>query len=478
MKKHLLLVIFSMLLIFSANSQIYGFDYHVIIDKSKPNNNLGIATENDDVIIESKFDLISSFNDGLCAVKKDNKYGFIDFAGNYLKTPEYDMVYDFYNGYSLVYLIPEYRFSKKGTYGFIDTNGTIVIPCVLDYDYIFGVENDLIIVYKGSLSKLGKPTIGKYGLLNIKGEELTKCIYDEIEIIPRTSHAKVFIGEVDKNGKLGNGKVGLMNANGKIIIPIKFDEIYVGGENSATAYLLNTDKGKKELQICVYNLNGEVVIPLTSKYADIGTINNEKIQVSNGSKYGYIDVNSNMSIGFNYDYVTDFSSSRAIVKKEDKWYIIDTTGNIISNISADFSICRYFDKNNIALTFKGKIKDNMPKKGKYGLLNIDGKVISECIYDTIYSYSEDVALVRKNNKYGFIDKTGKEIIPIQYDFAFSFSDGLACVKKDFYYGYIDKSNQIIIPFKYFYAHPYINGIAKVFSEKGKQFIITNGNVLN
>lgn len=477
MKKYLLLFVFDLLFVFVANSQIQGFDYNVIIDKAKPNHNLGIASLNNEIIIDYQFDLMGTYNDGLCIVKIDDKYRYIDFAGNYLKTSEFDMVYDFYNGFSLVYLINKNRFSEKVYYGFIDTNGTAVIPCTLDYNYIYGFEGEVAAVYKGSLSKSGQPTIGKYGLINKKGEETTKCIYDDIDLIPNKPYAMVFIGEIDNKGVQGKGKVGLINTKGEIIIPVQFDEVYVGNDNSVTAYLQNTENKKKELQICVYNLNGEIVIPLTTQYADIGSISENRIQVSNGSKFGYLDLKSNLIIGFDYDYGTDFSFNRATVKKDDNWFIIDTLGNIINSINADFSICKKFDQNKIALTFKGKTKNNMPVKGKYGLMNMDGTVIVECIYDTIYSYSEDVALVRNKKKYGFIDKTGKEIIPIHYDFAFSFSDGLACVKKDFYYGFIDVSNQVVIPFKYYYAHPFINGIAKVFSEEGKQFIITNGHIL-
>ena len=136
-----------------------------------------------------------------------------------------------------------------------------------------------------------------------------------------------------------------------------------------------------------------------------------------------------------------------------------------------------FNSDSVALIFKGNSRNGIPINGKYGLLKMNGSVIAECIYDTIYSFNEGLAMVVKDKKYGFIDKEGKLIIPIEFDYGFSFSCGFACVKKNEFYGYIYKSNKVIIPFKFYFAHPFVNGIAKVFSIDGKQFINTNGDVL-
>lgn len=474
--KNIILLLVCFLTMSFAISQVYDFDYYIVVDKDKPNKNYGVATKKGEIIIDYQFDYIGLFNDGLSVVKIGDKCGYIDFTGNYLVTPKYDMAFDFYNGFSLVSLATD-RFTEKYYYGFIDTNGNEIIPCSLDYNYIYGFESDYAIVFKGSLTKSGQPLIGKYGLINKKGDEVVKCIYDDIELTSQKGFVKVFIGELNQKGELGKGKTGLINSNGDLIIPIEYDEIYVNNGSSATAYLINKKSKNKEVLICLYDLNGNVIIPLTSKYHDIGNFSNNRIYVSNGSKYGYIDPNSNLVIDFKYDYGTDFSSNKAIVREKNKWCIIDTMGKILRDINSDFDICKKFDENNLALTFKGKVKSGKPIKGKYGLINIDGNDVSDCQYDTIYSFVDDLAIVRSNKKYGFIDKTGKEIIPIQYDFAFPLSDGLACVKKDGFYGFIDKSNQVVIQFKYYYAHPFINGIAKVFSEKGKQFLNTSGNVL-
>jgi len=56
--------------------------------------------------------------------------------------------------------------------------------------------------------------------------------------------------------------------------------------------------------------------------------------------------------------------------------------------------------------------------------------------------------VELNRKWGCIDKSGKEVIKPKYDEKFSFSDGLAIVKKDDKYGIINKSEKEVLDIEY------------------------------
>ena len=57
------------------------------------------------------------------------------------------------------------------------------------------------------------------------------------------------------------------------------------------------------------------------------------------------------------------------------------------------------------------------KDGKYGIISIDGKKITNPIYDEIdtLQYKEGELLVKKNNKYGVINIKGTTLIKIKYD---------------------------------------------------------------
>lgn len=56
------------------------------------------------------------------------------------------------------------------------------------------------------------------------------------------------------------------------------------------------------------------------------------------------------------------------------------------------------------------------EKGKYGIINFEGKKITKAIYDDINNlpYKEGELLVEKDGKYGVINILGKIVIPIQY----------------------------------------------------------------
>lgn len=98
--------------------------------------------------------------------------------------------------------------------------------------------------------------------------------------------------------------------------------------------------------------------------------------------------------------------------------------------------------------------------GKYGY-KANGIWIIEPEYDRAYPFSESMAVVRKNGKYGYIDVSGRLAIPVKYQDAGSFSAGLAPVCLYGKYGYVNKQGEMAVPFKYSYAFPFSEGLAAV-----------------
>lgn len=59
-----------------------------------------------------------------------------------------------------------------------------------------------------------------------------------------------------------------------------------------------------------------------------------------------------------------------------------------------------------------KYKEN----GKYGMLNPNGDVLFENVYDSFdFSGDPNLFVPEKNGKYGCIDFSGTEILPFEYD---------------------------------------------------------------
>ena len=98
--------------------------------------------------------------------------------------------------------------------------------------------------------------------------------------------------------------------------------------------------------------------------------------------------------------------------------------------------------------------------GKYGY-KANGIWIIDPEYDRAEAFSESMAVVRKDGKYGYIDVSGRLVIPVKYQDAGSFSAGLAPVCLYGKYGYVDKSGEMVVPFKFSYAFPFSEGLAAV-----------------
>lgn len=115
------------------------------------------------------------------------------------------------------------------------------------------------------------------------------------------------------------------------------------------------------------------------------------------------------------------------------------------------------------------------KGGKWGYSD-GSKIIIPPMYDEVFAFKEDLAVVEINEKCGYIDKDNNMVIPADYDLAMSFSEGLALVCKGEKCGYINKNNEVIIDFLYEAGTPFEDGEAKV-KKEGKWATLTKDGQL-
>ena len=113
------------------------------------------------VIIPAKYDIASSFSEGLSMVKLNGKYGFIDHNGNEVIPFRYNFAWNFSKDLAKV--------KHNGKYGFINKIGKEVIPIKYDYagDFCEGLA-------KVELN-------GKYGFIDKNGTEVFSIVYDDAE---------------------------------------------------------------------------------------------------------------------------------------------------------------------------------------------------------------------------------------------------------------------------------------------------------
>ncbi len=160
------------------------------------------------------------------------KWSLINKNGEVLTKTEYDIVFDFVNGFACV--------GKGGKYGFVDNTGYEVIPCI--YEAPTYMTKDGVAWVTKTDGSSGK----EYALVDMLGTELTGFKYNKV---------------LDFNGSVAWAKCGdkwmLVNSNGEELTPAKYDStgvfnygvawVMVGGN-----YGYINDKGK-EITSIVYS---------------------------------------------------------------------------------------------------------------------------------------------------------------------------------------------------------------------------------
>ena len=134
------------------------------------------------------------------------------------------------------------------------------------------------------------------------------------------------------------------------------------------------------------------------------------------------------------------------------------------------------------------------KDGFFGVLSIDGDVLTEPIYEIVTSLKNKpgALLVKKDGLYGVVDLSGKEIIPTKYDsitgdeyclqdYGYALAGYIVSTKTDtgVMYGYIDYAGKSVLGLQYEtisrvleYDHP--DDIYLVVRNKGKRGVFKNG----
>jgi hypothetical protein len=172
------------------------------------------------------------------------------------------------------------------------------------------------------------------------------------------------------------------------------------------------------------------------------------LAVQKDGHYGYINEKGKKIIEFYYDQAYAFQDGVALVKVGTKWNLIDKQGD---KVFEDDYVYLERDPETDLLWFV--------ENDQLGLMNKNGKVLAEPIYDvdkniastTYYNYSnfsEGLARVSNGTKYGYINTKGNVEIEVKFDEAGYFHEGLAYIRSGTKWGYIDKTGDVVIAATY------------------------------
>ncbi len=237
-------------------NQVVGeriFVYKDGLGRIRRNRKFGFIDYKGNIIIPDTFDKAEDFSEGLAQVEIKGKWGFINKKGELVVKPVYKSVHRFSGGRAAVEL--------NGKRGYIDSKGTIVIPLIFDNARYFK-DGGAWVLLKGKwgyINKNGNFIIQpgfkeasdfsegfcwvKVGMLWGLIDSTTKIIIpfsDQNHQIYSASGAKKILCDV-KYGLIvtkEKGKTGFSTiTDRKKIIPSKFDEVLPFEDSLAIAYL-------------------------------------------------------------------------------------------------------------------------------------------------------------------------------------------------------------------------------------------------
>ena len=362
-------------------------------------------------------------------LKQDNKFGVIDKNGNTLVKPNYTEI-----------KIPN---PQKPVFVCKDNEDTAVILNSKEEKILTQYDNIDTIRIEGTASNLPyEKTIlkyekdGKFGIINLEGKEITKPIYEEIK------------GLTNKESELlvkKDGKYGVINSKGAVIINNKYDNIIADGFYTEEAgyefagYIVS-EKTQSGYRYGYFNYKHKKILDV--EYADI----NRVVEISEKDDiYLLIVKNGQVGIMKNHDIIVECkyqdieyhsANSTFILERNSKFGLADINGKVVIPVKYD------------AIEFYGDYI-NATISETTAVFNVEGKQIQDAVYNSITKVGEYYITVDKNGKYGVLASNRDIKVDSKYNYIeYLFENYFIVSKEDGDLGIISAEDKIIVDFEY------------------------------
>ena len=341
------------------------------------------------------------------------------------------------------------------------------------YDKLEGFSEGLALVCRDGL----------WGYIDKNGGEVIPCQFEKcMPFYNGMAQVAVNVGLWDEESKqIVKGRWGLIDKHGDYIIPPEFAMISYCSEGRVVCQDQNGDWS-------YLGLDGKMLFQQT--FEDARPFDTGVAIVCRSGKYGAIDLQSNIVIPFEYDWLNGLgrwdSDNMVGAKKYGKYGVIDRVGNMIIDFRYDEVTCSRTGLIKVGLKGRGRYSY------KYGVINTAGETILPCVYDEVTCMDNVIGInigqrigtkYFHSGKWGWTDLKGNVIVEPQYanTTGMFFSDGLAAVEKRNKTGFADESGDIVIPFRYEYSCDFEGGMALArykgqygFIDKSGGFVIPPG----
>ncbi|MES2774189.1 MAG: WG repeat-containing protein [Bacteroidota bacterium] len=399
--------------------------------------------------IPPQYVTVFGFSEGYAiALTDNNELEIIDKKGNELgKMENYNEKGGFKDGLAAV--------GKNGKWGFVNTKGQLVTPLIYERpkDYKYEMAEN----YPGPQFKNGVAVVcrgGKFGTISTQGKTIIPIIYDAMQLYKGNY-------TVITKGKLQ----GVVDKQGKIVIEPKYNRIWMEDgdffrvkkyEGSYTFSLFNTKGeeipgtsgehiiGKFENGFAFYqdivrykgiiNSKGEKK-PLDGYYLDAMKLAfvNGMAKISIDGKYGVVDTKGTILIPCKYYYLELYDGIATVTESKDEINstVIDTRGNVIYKTNNTKRISMSVGSNMYYQNYIMALDDDR----NVTILDKAGKALYAAPKGALVSYINQTDVFLLTDKTGIkklIQSNGKLLFSFVYrnNYYTGFQDGLAPVGKN------------------------------------------------
>ena len=337
-----------------------------------------------------------------------------------------------------------FPFSQNGRFGYMNQNGAILIPAI--YDEVSEFQEGLAVVLLS----------GKSGLINKRNQLISEFRYDEItDFSGNRAIVKIsdFIGVIDRGGNT--------------ILPIEYSDIFLIKDklfcaNNDDLFSLYDENGKikssQQFQEINLQLNGDFIVRINDSigvidsnfklkinpiYESIKFIHDTVYSYQINGKIGLISKNGKIITRALFDDISTYNTEAK--------NIIARLTNTICYLNLDGSkflpeLYDYFPKAFDIARFNSD-KAVFLKKGKFGIMDVKGKVLIKAIYNDLRFFGKNIS-VMKANKFGLIDLKGNTLLPFDFDEIEKFNQLGFLVEKNGLLGFINKDLKTILPLNF------------------------------
>ncbi len=419
------------------------------------------------------------FKEGIVPLNLDGQCGALDSLGKMVVPFQYKYVDAFYNGLA--------RAMSNDKIGFVNTRGEMVImeqfDNVTDFEYGYAIaklKNTSGNEYCVVLDKTGKLWLAEQQYESI--EPFTEMLVkvknkDEYGLYNIRQNSWLFPMSADKvdfrvNENLNDG-TDLMRFYDNTEKSKVYGALTQNGSFEKLGNFRDYERYKIENCFAFCNADGKYAF-FSSAFKQLSGFEFESV----GHKMykGLVDATKNGKVGvvtkagaevipFQYNkesYVIDNCevqpNGTITIRQNNQYWCINTKGEKILPGPYEYLV-------NVWGSNTYEVKQN----GKYGLVDISGKVIVPFDNDDLNFYEPNLVKIKKNNKWGFFTADGKMIIPMEYDYTtIRYLDDnknpVFQVEKGGYAGIVNHQGKWLLPI----------GYARIYHSKGGVMIAQKG----